>query len=57
MKTLALLLNLGWITALIVLIKNSTEGFEFKKDYVPIVLFSFIGIVFLNFKAFKRGEK
>lgn len=57
MKILAILLDLVWIAALVILILTSGEGSVFKNDYIPIVLFSFIGVVFLNLKAFKKNAK
>ncbi len=57
MKVLAIILNLVWITALIMILTTIKDGFEFKNSFYPVLLFSFISIVFLNIKVFKNNQK
>lgn len=57
MKIFAILIDLIFITALVVLLMTIDNGFEFKKDYYPILLFSLIAVLFFNIKAFKRNAK
>lgn len=53
MKIIALLIDLVWIIGIIMIIKSSGEGFEFKNQNIPILILSFVSIVFLNIKVFK----
>ncbi len=53
MKIIALLIDLVWIIGIIMIIKSSNEGFEFKNQNIPILIISFVSIVFLNIKVFK----
>ena len=53
MKIIALLINLVWIIGMVAIIKSSGEGFEFKNQYIPILVLSFVSVIFLNIKVFK----
>lgn len=57
MKRLAIVINLIWITALIILLTTNRDGFEFKNSYYPVLLFSFVSVVFFNIKAFRNIQK
>lgn len=53
-KFIAISLNIAWLVGLFMLLNSSTDGFEFRRDYIPIILISAVLLMWFNIGAFKK---